>query len=107
LPCMAGFTDDVSKPLCLRRFCVPFWALAQVSGKDPMSWYRLEVSIGRNRFGTTVRQADLPSGLVADEHHQTRQGAKVFIAAVVAQGCCLGASVPASSDAASSPAGGS
>jgi hypothetical protein len=106
LPYMAGFTDDVEKPLFLRRFGVPFWALARVFGKDPMYWYRLEVSLGRNSVvGTTVRTADLPDDLLADEHHQTCQGAKVFIATVVAQGCCLGASVVDTSDEAGLTAG--
>jgi hypothetical protein len=99
LPYMAGWTDDVEKPLFLRRFGVPFWALARVFGHDPMYWYRLEVSLGRNSVvGTTVRRADLPVDLVADEHHQTRDGAKVFITTVVAQGCCLGASVVDTAD---------
>lgn len=99
LPYMAGWTDDVEKPLFLRRFGVPFWALARVFGKDSMYWYRLEVSLGRNSVvGTTVRKVDLPVDLVADEHHQTRDAAKVFIATVVAQSCCLGASVVDTSD---------
>src|SRR5262249_31896384 len=83
LPYMAGWTDDVEKPLFLRRFGVPFCALARVFGHDPMYWYRLEVSLGRNSVaGTTVRRAELPADLVADEHHQTRDGEKVFIATV-------------------------
>jgi hypothetical protein len=99
LPYMVGWTDDVEKPLFLRRFGVPFWALAHVFGKDPMYWYRLEVGLGRNSIvGTTVRRVDLPQDLVADEHHQTRDGQKVFIATVVAEGCCLGASVVDTSD---------
>jgi hypothetical protein len=94
LPYMVGWTDDVEKALFLRRFSVPFWGLAYVFGKDPMYWYRLEVSLGRNSVvGTTVRRAALPEHLVADEHHQTHDGEKVYIATVVAEGCCLGASV--------------
>jgi hypothetical protein len=94
LPYMAGWTDDVEKPLFLRRFGVPFWALAHVFGRDPMYWYRIEVSLGRNSLvGTTVRRVDVPQDLVADEHHQTHDGRKVYIATVVAAGCCLGASV--------------
>ena len=94
LPYMVGWTDDVERPLFLRRFGVPFWALARVFGHDPMYWYRLEVSLGRNSVvGTTVRRAELPQDLVADEHHQSHDGEKVYIATVVAQGCCLGASV--------------
>lgn len=94
LPYMAAFTDDVEKPLFLRRFGVPFWGLAYVFGKDPMYWYRIEVSLGRNSIvGTTVRRVDVPEDLVADEHHQTHDGQKVYITTVVAEGCCLGASV--------------
>ncbi len=94
MPYMAGWTDEVKDPLFLRRFGVPFWALAHVFGRDPMYWYRLEVSLGRNSIvGTTARRAGVPVDLVADEHHQTHGGVKVYIATVVAEGCCLGASV--------------
>jgi hypothetical protein len=99
LPYMAGYTDEVEKPLFLRSFGVPFWALARVFGKDPMYWYRLEVSLGRNSIvGTTIRQADLPEHLLADEHHQTLQGDKVYVATTVAEGCCLGAALSAAAD---------
>jgi hypothetical protein len=99
LPYQVALTDDVEKPLFLRRFGVPFWALAHVFGKDSSYWYRLEVSLGRNSVvGTTVRKADVPEHLVADEHHQTHDGHKVFIATVVAQGCCLGACVVDTAD---------
>jgi hypothetical protein len=99
LPYAAGLTDEVEMPLFLRRFGVPFWAIARVFGKGPTYWYRLEASLGRNSLvGTTVRRADLPVDLVADEHHQTRDGHKVFIATVVAEGCCLGACVVDTAD---------
>ena len=99
LPYQAGLTDEVEKPLFLRRFGVPFWAIAHVFGKGPSYWYRLEVSLGRNSLvGTTVRKVDLPGDLVADEHHQTHDGQKVYIATVVAQGCCLGACVVDTAD---------
>lgn len=91
LPYLTGFTDDVQGPLFLRAFAVPFWAIARVFGKGPMDWYRLEVSLGRNSVvGTTVRQADLPEHLLADEHHQPRQGEKNYIATTVGSGCVLG-----------------
>jgi hypothetical protein len=101
LPYMVGLTDDVEKALFLRRFGVPFWALAHVFGKDANYWYRLELSLGRNSVvGTTVRRVDVPQDLLADEHHQTHDGAKVFLATVVAEGCCLGAlPVPSSDEA--------
>jgi hypothetical protein len=91
LPYMAGWANDVEGPLFLRAFGVPFWALARVFGRGPMYWYRLEVSLGRNRIvGTTVRRAALPGHLLADEHHQSRDGQKNYLATTVAEGCCLG-----------------
>jgi hypothetical protein len=100
MPYLVGWTDDVAGPLFLRSFGVPFWALARVFGKDPMYWYRLEVGLGRNSIvGTTCRQADVPEHLVADEHHQTRDGAKNYIATTVGAGCCLGAALAPSASA--------
>jgi hypothetical protein len=91
LPYMTGWTDDVQNPLFLRAFGVPFWAIARVFGKGPMYWYRLEISLGRNSIvGTTLRQGDLPEHLLADEHHQSRNGEKNYIATTVGAGCCLG-----------------
>jgi hypothetical protein len=85
--------------LFLRSFGVPFWALAHVFGKNAMYWYRLEVSLGRNSIvGTTVRQVDIPEHLLADEHHQTLDGEKVYIATTVAGGCCVGAALSLSAD---------
>src|SRR4051795_3361979 len=91
MPYMAARVEDVEGPLFLRKFGVPFWALARVFGHDPMYWYRLECGLGRfSVVGTTVRQADLPEHLLADEHHQTLDGQKVSIATTVGSGCCLG-----------------
>ena len=92
MPDMTARAKDVEGPLFLRKFGVPFWALAHVFGRDPMDWYRLEC--GRGRFsvvGTTVRQAELPEHPLADEHHQSLDGRKVSIATTVGSGCCLGA----------------
>jgi len=92
LPYMVGRTDEVEGPLFLRAFAVPFWAIARVFGKNPTYWYRLEVSLGRNSIvGTTARRADVPEHLLADEHHQSRDGEKNYIATTVGAGCCLGA----------------
>lgn len=94
LPGMSGWTEDVQGPLFLRAFGVPFWALARVFGRDAMYWYRLEVHLGGNSIvGTTVRRVPLPEHLLADEHHQTRDGVKNYIATTVAKGCCLGAAL--------------
>jgi hypothetical protein len=92
LPYMTALTDEAQAPLFLRSFGVPFWALARVFGRHPMFWYRLEVHLGGNSVvGTTVRRGELPEHLLADEHHQTRDGAKNYVATTVAGGCCLGA----------------
>ena len=92
MPYMTARTQEVQGPLFLRKFGVPFWALALVFGGDPMFWYRIECTLGRfSVVGTTVRQAEMPADLLADEHHQSRDGQKVFIATTVAAGCCLGA----------------
>jgi hypothetical protein len=94
LPYMVGYADEARDPLFLRAFGVPFWALARVFGRGVMSWYRLEVALGRNSVvGTTVRRAELPEHLLADEHHQPRDGAKNYVATTVAAGCCLGAAL--------------
>lgn len=94
LPYMVGYTDEVGAPLFLRGFGVPFWALARVFGRSVMFWYRLEIALGRNSVvGVTVRQADLPEHLLADEHHQPRDGVKNYVATTVGEGCCLGAAL--------------
>lgn len=100
LPYMTAWTDEAADPLFLRSFGVPFWALAQVFGRDPKFWYRLEVGLGRHSIvGTTVRHASLPEHLIADEHHQTRDGVKNYIATTVGAGCCLGAALAPTADA--------
>jgi hypothetical protein len=100
LPYLVSPSDDVQGPLFLRAFGVPFWALARVFGKGAMYWYRLEVSLGRNSLaGTTVRRADLPEHLLADEHHQSRDGVKNYLATTVGEGCCLGAALAATANA--------
>jgi hypothetical protein len=73
MPGMTGRTDDVQHALFLRKFAVPFWALAMVFGRDPMYWYRMQNALGRNSLaGSTVRKGTLPQHLLADEHHQKR-----------------------------------
>jgi|SRR5215468_1427457 len=100
LPYMTGWANEVEGPLFLRGFGVPFWALARVFGRGLMYWYRLELSLGRHSLvGTTVRRAELPEHLLADEHHQPRDGAKNYVATTVAEGCCLGAALAPSAGA--------
>lgn len=100
LPYMAGKTDEVEKGLYLRRFGVPFDALAYVFGRDASYWYRLHQSLGRlSIVGTTVRDAaDLPTHLIADEKHSWRLGKRVYLSTTVAAGCILGVDVVESAD---------
>jgi hypothetical protein len=92
MPYMTARVVHVEGPLFLRKFGVPYWALARVFGADPMYWYRLECGLGRfSVVGTTVRRAELPAHLLADEHHQPLDGQKVYIATTIGAGCCLGA----------------
>lgn len=94
MPGMMALTSDVEHGLFLRKFGVPFWALARVFGRNPMFWYRAECALGRfSLVGTTVRKTDIPTHLLADEHHQKNGRQKRFIATTVAEGCFLGTSV--------------
>jgi len=95
MPYKTGMVDDVEKGLFLRKFNVPFWALSYSFGKDPMYWYRMEQSIGRNSIvGTTIRKPeDIPDNLSADEKHTKLSGDKVYVATTVGNSCILGASV--------------
>ena len=94
MPYMTARTEEVENPLFLRKFGVPFWALARVFGGDPMHRYRLELGLGRNSLvGTTVRTAELPRHLLADEHHRRRDRKRDYIATTVGGDCVLGAAL--------------
>ena len=61
MPYMTALTDDVEKALSLRKHNVPYWGIAQVFGRYPMYWYRIEQQIGRNSIvGTTVQKKTAP-----------------------------------------------
>lgn len=94
MPFMTARTANAEHPLFLRKFGVPFWAIAKVFGRDHMFWFRMQSSLGRaSVVGTTVRKGAIPLDLLADEHHQTRDGEKTYIAGTVGAGCWLGAEV--------------
>ena len=79
MPYMIGKTEELEKPLYLRRFGVPYEALAYVFGKDPMYWYRAISALGRfSLLGTTVKEElSIPDHLVADEKHSWLSGKRV------------------------------
>ena len=93
MPYMTAMTKNVAEPMFLRRFNVPFWALAHVFGHDAMYWYRMELSFGRfSIVGTTVSKAELlPKDLLADEKHTKLNKDKYYIAMTVGDECILGA----------------
>ena len=92
LPMMVGRVDEVEGGLLMRKFSVPYWAIARIFGRSVTFWYRLETSIGRNSIvGTTVKTEEIPKHLVTDEHHEKLGDEKVYIATTVGAGCVLGA----------------
>ena len=95
MPYMVGRTDDVEKGLYLRRYGVPFEALAYVFGRDASYWYGACQALGRcSIVGTTVKDPKLlPVNLVADEKHSWRLGERIYIPTTVASGCFLGVDI--------------
>jgi hypothetical protein len=95
LPYCKGLVSEASDGLFLKRFGVPFWALAYVFGHNAMWWYRLYISIGKNDIvGTTIYEVqNLPTDLLADEHHIKVRGEKKYVATTVGGNCFLGMSV--------------
>lgn len=95
MPYMTAKSENVEKPLFLRRFNVPYWGMTYVFGRNDMYWYRLEQSLGRfNIVGTTVKDPELlPQDLLADEKHTKRGGEKQYIAMTVAKECILGSAM--------------
>ena len=95
MPYMTGLVQDVQVPLSLRKWSVPYQALAHAFGKNAMYQYRLETSLGRNSVvSTTVNSPEkLPRHLSADEKHTHLSGEKAYIPTVVGDGCISGVSV--------------
>lgn len=98
MPYMTGMVQDAEKALFLRKFNVPYWALAYCYGRNAMYWYRMECGLGRfSIVGTTIQHPSLlPRHVVADEKHTWLNGQKVYCATTVADGCVLGATIAAS-----------
>jgi len=95
MPYLTGLVTDVEKPMMLRKFAVPFWALSYCFGRNPMYWYRMETFLGRYSIvGTTVHSAEkLPRHLAADEKHTKIKGEKAYIPCIVGNDCILGVAV--------------
>lgn len=95
LPHLRSLSDHASNALFLRKFDMPFWAIAHIYGKTAMYWYRLHNTFGRfSLVGTTIKDPLLlPENIAADEKHTKRLGEKVYVATVVANECILSAQV--------------
>lgn len=66
MPHRLGETETVEKGLYLRRFGVPYEAIASVRGTDPLYWYRASLAFGRpsiiDRRLTCSARRNLPGG---------------------------------------------
>ncbi len=95
MPYMTANTKDVEKALFMRKFAVPFWAIARSHGRDHMFWFRISQSIGGHSIlATTIRNPEeLPNNLAADGKHTRLMGKKHYIATVVADEILLSADV--------------
>ncbi len=100
LPHLRRLSEDTSNALFLRKFDVPFWAIAHIYGKNAMYWYRLHNTLGRfSLVGTTIKDPQLlPKHIAADEKHSKLLGEKVYVATVVADECILSAQVCENAD---------
>jgi hypothetical protein len=56
MPYMSAMTEEVEKGLYLRRYGVPYEAIAHVLGHSAMFWYRATQSLGRSSIvGSTLK----------------------------------------------------
>jgi hypothetical protein len=56
MPYMSATTEEVEKGLYLRRYGVPYEAIAHVLGHSAMFWYRATQSLGRSSIvGSTLK----------------------------------------------------
>jgi hypothetical protein len=94
MPYMTGYTEEIAKALYLRKYGVPYEGLVYVFGKDEKYWYRIETQFGRkNIVATTIKTVEIPTDVLADEHHSWINGDKIAIATTVTHGVVLGAEV--------------
>lgn len=79
----------------MRKYSVPFHALSYSFGGSAHAGFRIEQSLGQNRFkGTTVRQcSNLPEHVVGDEKHTRIKGEKAYVATTVAKNCFFGVAI--------------
>jgi len=92
MPYLRAKTSDLSKGLYLRKQNLSYDSLSYVLDRNPMYWYRAEMSLAANSLvGTTIKSpSKLPAHIVIDEHHDRLGKQKLYIATTVGQDCILG-----------------
>lgn len=95
LPYLKAVTKKVSDGLALRKYNVPYHAIATRDGRNAMFWYRLELALSQyNIVGTTIKKKNyLPFNLLMDEHHTKLLKNKIYVCTTVGDHCFLGAAV--------------
>lgn len=95
MPYMRGVTAEVSEGLLLRKYNLPYHAIARTFGRNAMYWYEAEMSLSRyNIVGTTFKRRDVvPADILVDEHHTSLCGQKAYVCTTVGADCFLGAGV--------------
>lgn len=117
MPYMTGRTEDVEKPLFLRKFNVPYWALEYTFGRSACYYWRLErrmgmASIAGSLTGHIDAESDdtgevarcecsLPEDIACDEKHAKYLGKKAYVTVSAGGGCVLGAELTEGADKAS------
>ena len=98
MPYMTGCVEDVQMPLFLRKFNVPYWALAQIYGRDACYYWRLEKRMGMTSIagalaGKVTQESGcvLPEDIACDEKHAKYMKEKAYVAVSAGGGCVLGA----------------
>ena len=92
--------EEVSYPLLLLSYGVPYWLITKGFGRQDDYWYRLFLHIGRfNIVSTTARRKGVvPEHLVADEKVSWWQGEEIYICTTASEECLWGAEPSLSSD---------
>ena len=98
---MTGKTEDLEKPLWLRKYSVPYWVLAEIFGRDANYYHRIECMLGRCSVvgALSSKPGIIPKHFVADEKHAKHLGKKAYIAMAAGGGCVLAAELTPSCDA--------
>ena len=92
MPYLVGKTESVEKGLYLRKWGVPYDAIAYVMGRNASYWERAESSIGRiSIVGSLHKVGNIPEHLASDEKISYWNGKEVYIGMTGSKDCLLGA----------------